>query len=97
MRKLPFSWWTKIQQQALRGTPDILGSLCGIFVAIELKSEKGRLDSLQRHTLELIAETGGIGVVSRPQDWEECYAHLVNICQENQPTEVTGPPQKDKH
>lgn len=62
---------------AIRGTPDIFGSLCGTCVAIELKMEKGRLDALQKHNLDMLRDTGAIAAVVRPFEWAEFYGELV--------------------
>lgn len=58
-------WWTRIEQKAIRGTPDILGCLpcrsCGHgrIVAIEAKGVSGKASAIQDHTLEAIRKAGG--------------------------------------
>lgn len=48
------------------GTPDILACVQGRFVAIEVKRpEGGRVSPLQKHKLELIERSGGVGIVAR--------------------------------
>lgn len=43
------------------GIPDLLGCVCGIFFAIEVKlPEEGVLSQLQIDTIEEIAEAGGV-------------------------------------
>lgn len=79
LRSLPETWWVKVQQVAIRGTPDILGTLGGVFVAIELKSHFQDADPLQRHNLDLIADAGGIAVLAYPENWEETFAYLRGI------------------
>jgi len=68
LKQLPRSWVTKIQQVAKRGTPDILLCVAGVFVAIELKTDTGVLDKLQRYNLEQIARCGGIAIVLTPSN-----------------------------
>ena len=65
---LPNSWIVKIQQVSIRGTPDFLVCLSGVFVAIELKTDEGVLDALQKWNLECIALSGGIAMVMTPKN-----------------------------
>ena len=51
------------------GVPDIIACVNGIFVAIELKTETGRVSKLQEYNLYKIRESGGIGLVLRPADF----------------------------
>lgn len=83
LKKLPNCWHVKIQQVAKRGTPDILICLGGIFVAIELKSEDGNLDPLQRYNIERIASCGGIAMVVTPQNLEASMNFLENVAKEH--------------
>lgn len=52
------------------GIPDILCCVNGKFVALELKSETGKLSELQKYNLEKIKESGGIGLCVKPKDFE---------------------------
>lgn len=52
------------------GVPDILACVKGQFVAIELKTETGRLSKLQEYNLAKIAESGGQAFVLRPNGFE---------------------------
>lgn len=76
LKKLPGTWWEKIQQVGKRGTPDILGCVrcakCdrGIFVALELKTDEGRLAPIQEAKLEDIKKAGGWGGVLAPSSME---------------------------
>lgn len=49
----------------IRGVSDVLGIISGRLLAIEVKSEKGRLTDEQRVFLRRINEEGGIGIVGR--------------------------------
>ena len=83
LKKIPHSWWEKIQQVGIRGTPDFLGCVCGVFVALELKKdEKSKIDPLQVHKLKLIANAGGVAFVVSPENWEEVYAELLALAGE---------------
>lgn len=48
-----------------KGTPDLLCCVQGVFVAIEVKGEKGKVSELQQHRLDTIAAAGGIAFVAR--------------------------------
>ena len=77
LRALPYVWAEKIQQQAIRGTPDILACICGVFVAIELKKDaEARTDKMQDHTLNKIRAAGGRAFVTYPKAWAEHYREL---------------------
>ncbi len=68
LRKIPLSWFEKIQQVALRGTPDIIGCVNGRFVAIELKTEEGSTSKLQDLKLEKVLKAKGLAFVLTPKD-----------------------------
>ncbi len=59
--RFPNSWFCKIQQVSINGTPDILGCHCGVFVAIELKTEDqgSKLSPIQIYELERISKAAG--------------------------------------
>jgi len=82
LRALPYSWWEKIQQVTLRGTPDLIGCLNGNFIAIELKrSAKAEIELLQVIKLERIGKAGGTAIIAYPENWEVVYAQLVKMSQ----------------
>lgn len=80
LRNVPNSWFEKIQQVGKRGTPDILGCVNGFFVALELKIPGGRLDKLQKYTLDKIhLEAKGIAIELRPDNLDETINFLVYL------------------
>ena len=81
LEAIPCSWWTKISQRSIRGTPDFLGCIRGHFVALELKKSKAdTADPLQRWNLARIQNlAGGLSFVVCPENWEEVYAVLRKI------------------
>lgn len=82
LEALPNSWWVKIQQVSIRGTPDFLGCINGQFVALELKKDaKAPIDKLQLYNLEKIDFAGGTAVVVFPENWDEVYEDLKKISQ----------------
>lgn len=66
LKRLPRTWFLKTQEVARSGTPDILASVNGIFVALELKTEDGVISKLQEYNLKRIEETGGVSIVLTP-------------------------------
>ena len=80
LERLPYTWFVKVQQAALRGTPDILMCVNGTFVALELKAdEKSHIDKLQVYTLKQIERAGGVAIVTYPENWPETYKRLEKI------------------
>jgi pterin-4a-carbinolamine dehydratase len=74
----------KVQQVSIRGTPDFLLCVSGVFVAIELKTDDGKLDKLQEWNLKKIADTGGIAIVLTPSNLDKTMEFLSDIAQQAQ-------------
>lgn len=51
----------------------------GVFVAIELKVDGGKLEALQEYKLQKIAKCGGIAIVMTPDNFDETYKFLSDI------------------
>lgn len=77
--KLPLSFFIKTQMVALRGVPDFIGCVRGRLVAIELKTETGRVDRLQQWTLQKFADAGAFTAVVRPSTLNETIEQLRRI------------------
>lgn len=58
------------------GVPDLLCCLRGVFIAIEVKAERGKPSELQLHNLRKIHEAGGRAILAYPKDWEVLKAML---------------------
>ena len=52
------------------GIPDILASINGYFVAIEVKGPTGKPSKLQLYEIRKIRESGGIGIILYPESFE---------------------------
>lgn len=50
------------------GVPDLVCCMAGKFVAIELKTEKGRVSKAQEENMQEIGKAGGLAVVCRSLD-----------------------------
>lgn len=80
LKKLPNTWFEKIQQVCIRGTPDLLCCISGKFVAIELKASSSEFpDALQDHKLQSIANADGMALVVNPDNWVETYMVLETL------------------
>lgn len=53
--------------------------LAGIFVAIELKTDEGKLSRLQRYNLERVSACGGIAIVLTPSNFEQIMVFIKSI------------------
>ena len=80
LKKLPRTWFVKIQQVAIRGIPDFLLCINGRFVALELKAHpQAHVSPLQDWTLKEIARTGGIALITFPSNWSDTYLLLQEV------------------
>lgn len=52
------------------GVPDILASVNGYFVGIEVKAQNGRPSELQLHNVRKIRESGGFAFIVYPSGYE---------------------------
>jgi len=68
-------WYSKIQQVAIRGIPDILLCIRGHFVAIELKVDS-ELTPLQVYNLNKISKAGGAAYVATPKTWKKIFQEI---------------------
>jgi hypothetical protein len=82
LKRLPNSWFVKVQQMTIGGTPDFLMCVAGQFVALELKrSGGGKVAALQEYNLSLINQSGGIGLVVTPENWDVVYINLIKLAE----------------
>jgi hypothetical protein len=68
-----------IQQVAIRGDPDYILCIRGLFVGLELKKRGGKLSKLQAYKLNKIKETGGRSFVADPDNWPEVSRELLAL------------------
>lgn len=62
-----------------RGVPDILASVNGWFVGIEVKADNGRPSDLQYDNVQEIRNAGGYAWIVYPSGWPELQNILSNI------------------
>lgn len=70
LKTLDGAWFFKTQERGRRGIPDIIACLNGSFVALELKTDTGKLDRLQEHTIGKIRQAKGFAISTTPSEWE---------------------------
>ena len=74
LRKIPDSFWERVEQQAVRGTADIVGCLGGVFYWIEVKtkfSEKlDKREKLQQYKAGQVLEAGGAVLLLDSGNWK---------------------------
>lgn len=65
-------WFVKIWGGGMQkdGIPDILIGVNGIFISLELKSEKGRPSELQKKNTAMVNASGCIGIILYPDGFE---------------------------
>lgn len=61
------------------GVPDLLCCVNGKFVALECKSEKGKLSELQKYEIKKISNSGGFAYCVSPNNWEEIKKEIDKI------------------
>lgn len=61
------------------GVPDIIACINGYFIAIELKTETGRVSKLQEYNIDRIRESGGVAIVLRPDKFEEFKSWIKEV------------------
>ena len=62
-----------------RGVPDILASVNGVFVGIEVKAENGTPTDIQIENIRRIRESGGFAWVVYPSGWDQLKKYLMTI------------------
>jgi hypothetical protein len=76
LNRLPDTMIFPIQQLAIRGDPDYILCIRGLFVGLELKAPGGKLSKLQAYKLNKIEETGGRSFVADPDNWPDVSREL---------------------
>jgi hypothetical protein len=80
IRKLPNTYIVKIQQHAIRGTPDLFACIKGWMIALELKRDpKQKPDPRQAYELDQIKRAGGKVYVADPVNWPTIFSELEDL------------------
>lgn len=62
-----------------KGVPDILASVNGYFVGIEVKADNGRPSELQLYNVQKIRDSGGFAWVVYPSGFDELRHILIDL------------------
>jgi len=90
LKHIPNSWWTKIQQTGIHGTPDILGCVAAFFVAIELKrDDKEKAGALQAYVIAKIKDARGFACVATPSNFDKLAIHLERLSKYDTPGDMS--------
>ena len=76
-----FKHWAGAYSQ--KGIPDIIASVKGRFVGIEVKASTGKPSPLQIRTIDLINKSGGYGVILYPKDFDKFKETILNMLKES--------------
>lgn len=76
-------WYVKYfaNRNTRSGVPDILACCGGTFVGIEVKASHGRASELQLYNCRKIDESGGIGLVVWPRDFDNLKLLITTLAQ----------------
>lgn len=81
----PRCYFVKIQQVAKRGTPDFFVSLCGHFIALELKKSRlAFVDKLQKFEIEKIGLSGASAHIVSPEEWPMLLAQFKEVLEQGE-------------
>ncbi len=61
------------------GVPDILASVDGYFVGIEVKAQNGKPSELQLYNVREIRKSGGFAFIVYPSGWDKLKAILQDL------------------
>jgi hypothetical protein len=72
LKDLPNTYYFKKEAASIRGIPDIIACIGGVFVALELKrSSKCRATELQQYNIMMIGAANGFACVCYPENWDD--------------------------
>lgn len=76
------------------GVPDLLVSVNGYFIGVELKASGGRPSPLQLYNLRLIGESGGVGILLYPRNYTHFKMFIEDVMKGHRPSDLI---QKEKY
>lgn len=80
LKTLDNIWFLKTQEVSVRGIPDILACVAGVFVAIELKkSARDTPDELQKYNLKRIKKAWGKAFTAHPGNWNKVFKEVAKL------------------
>ena len=82
MDLIPNAWFESIQQVGISGSPDLLGCIGPLFVAIEVKTNEGKSSALQSYKRDRIVKCGSIALVIAPNNFDASIKFLENLAKQ---------------
>ena len=81
LKTLKHTAYFPIQQKAIRGDPDFILCINGLFVGLELKKDEAtQPDALQKSKHRYIRDDGGgFVIVAHPENWDVCAKFLSTL------------------
>lgn len=77
---LPNTWYESIQQVCIKGTPDIIMCINGLFVALEYKKDrKTKPEPIQTYKHDKIEGAFGFIFIVYPENWKYAFKELQRI------------------
>jgi len=68
LKEYPKVYLVKVHSATKAGIPDLLTCINGRFIALEVKTLKGKASELQLNNIQRIREAGGLAFVVRSRD-----------------------------
>src|SRR5471030_2029961 len=83
-----YKHWAGAYSQA--GIPDIIASVNGHFVGIEVKAEDGHPSTLQIRVIELIRKSKGYAYILYPKDFEQFKNDMICLLDTSKIKQMKG-------
>jgi len=86
LKQLDNVWFVKTNNVSLLGIPDLLLSVQGFFVALELKKDtKSKISKIQLYNIDTLTRKGSWAFVTYPENWPEIYSYLKELSESKDP------------
>jgi hypothetical protein len=82
LKKVPRCWFFKVEAGAVRGIPDVIICVDGLFVALELKVPPNTCEPLQEYNIYKIRKANGQAWECTPALWPEIYQIILDLSEE---------------
>jgi hypothetical protein len=70
------------------GVPDLLVSVNGYFIGVEIKATHGRPSALQLYNLRLINESGAVGILLYPRNFAHFKMFIMDVLNGFRPSDL---------
>lgn len=76
-------YYIRVTVASKAGVPDVIACVRGLFVGIECKGTRGRVDPLQEYNQKKIVDSGGCSFVVGPDDLAEFERDIIHLVARN--------------